>query len=128
MFLIAIPILLPLLILAPRLVPESRDPNPGPLDLTSVLLSFLALLPLVWSIKTTAHDGLSPAVGVAVAIGLVAGTLFIRRQNRSATPMLDMKLFSNAAFSSSLLANFLSIVGLIGFLFFISQHLQLVLG
>ncbi len=54
--------------------------------------------------------------------------LFVRRQNRSATPMLDMGLFSYAPFSASILANFLSIVGLIGFIFFISQHLQLVLG
>jgi MFS transporter, DHA2 family, multidrug resistance protein len=127
-FLIAIPLLLPLLVLAPRLVPESRDPNPGPLDLTSVVLSLVTMLPLVWAIKTVAHDGLSMAVAVAVLIGLTAGTMFVRRQTHSATPMLDMKLFSNAAFSSSILANFLSIVGLIGFLFFISQHLQLVLG
>ena len=28
-FLVAVPILLPLLVLAPRLVPESKDPNPG---------------------------------------------------------------------------------------------------
>ena len=42
--------------------------------------------------------------------------------------MLDIKLFSYGPFSSSILANFLSIVGLIGFLFFVSQHLQLVLG
>jgi DHA2 family multidrug resistance protein-like MFS transporter len=42
--------------------------------------------------------------------------------------MLDIKLFGYAPFWSSILANFLSIVGLIGFIFFISQHLQLVLG
>ena len=54
--------------------------------------------------------------------------MFVRRQNRSATPMLDMALFPHGPFSSSVLANFLSIVGLIGFVFFISQHLQLVLG
>jgi MFS transporter, DHA2 family, multidrug resistance protein len=42
--------------------------------------------------------------------------------------MLDIKLFDYAPFWSSVLANFLSIVGLIGFIFFISQHLQLVLG
>ena len=62
------------------------------------------------------------------AVGIAAGILFVRRQNRSATPMLDMALFSYGPFSSSILANFLSIVGLIGFLFFTSQHLQLVLG
>ena len=42
--------------------------------------------------------------------------------------MLDVELFRSAPFTSSILANFLSIVGLIGFIFFISQHLQLVLG
>ncbi|CAN5476036.1 efflux MFS transporter LfrA [soil metagenome] len=127
-FLIAIPILLPLLVLAPRLVPESRDPNPGPLDPISVVLSFVAMLPFVWAIKTVAHDGPSTAVVAAFLIGIGSGVLFVRRQKRSATPMLDMDLFKHAPFSSSVLANFLSIVGLIGFIFFMSQHLQLVLG
>jgi len=63
---------------------------------------------------------------LVVSVG--SGVLFVRRQNRSATPMLDIKLFGYAPFWSSILANFLSIVGLIGFIFFISQHLQLVLG
>src|SRR5690349_2683282 len=54
-FLIAVPILLPLLVLGPKLIPESRDPNPGPMDPVSVVLSFVAMLPLVWAIKTTAH-------------------------------------------------------------------------
>lgn len=127
-FLVAVPILLPLLVLGPRLVPESRDPNPGPLDLLSVTLSFTAMLPFVWAIKTAAHDGFSGSVVAAFVIGIASGVLFVRRQNRSATPMLDMGLFSYAPFSASILANFLSIVGLIGFIFFISQHLQLVLG
>lgn len=127
-FLIAVPILLPLLILAPKLVPESRDPNPGPLDLFSVVLSFVAMLPLVWAIKTAAHDGLSVLVAAAVVVGIGAGVLFVRRQNRRPIPMLDMELFRSGPFTSSVLANFLSIVGLIGFIFFVSQHLQLVLG
>jgi MFS transporter, DHA2 family, multidrug resistance protein len=127
-FLIAVPLLLPMLVLLPRLVPESCDPNPGPLDLTSVGLSLAALLPFVWAIKTTAHDGVTGASLTAFAVGAVAGVTFVRRQNGSTTPMLDMTLFRSAPFSSSILANFLSIVGLIGFLFFISQHLQLVLG
>ncbi|KAA0085678.1 MFS transporter [Mycolicibacterium sp. P9-64] len=127
-FLVAVPILLPLLVLAPKLVPESRDPSPGPLDPFSVLLSLTAMLPLVWAIKTAAHDGLSWFVVAAFAISVGSGVVFVRRQNRSATPMLDMKLFGYTPFWSSILANFLSIVGLIGFIFFISQHLQLVLG
>lgn len=127
-FLVAVPILLPLLVFAPRLVPESRDPNPGPLDLVSIILAFVAMLPLVWAIKTAAHDGLSPGAAVAALLAILAGVLFVRRQNTREIPMLEMALFRNKPFSSSILANFLSIVGLIGFLFFISQHLQLVLG
>lgn len=127
-FLVAVPILLPLLIFAPRLVPESRDPSPGPVDPLSVLLSLTTMLPLVWAVKTGAHDGLSWLVGGALVISIASALLFVRRQNRSATPMLDIKLFGYAPFASSIMANFLSIVGLIGFIFFVSQHLQLVLG
>jgi len=127
-FLVAVPILLPLLVLAPRLVPESRDPNPGPLDLFSVLLSLTTMLPLVWAIKTAAHDGPSWLVGAALLVSVGSCVLFVRRQRRIATPMLDVQLFRYAPFTCSITANFLSIVGLIGFIFFMSQHLQLVLG
>lgn len=127
-FLMAVPILLPLLVLAPKLVPESRDPNPGPLDPINVLLSLTTMLPIVWGIKSAAHDGFSGLSVAALAAGVVSGILFVRRQRHSATPMLDVDLFRSAPFTSSILANFLSIVGLIGFIFFISQHLQLVLG
>src|SRR3954468_1594308 len=114
-FLVAVPILLPLLVLAPRLVPESRDPNPGPLDLVSVLLTLTTMLPIVWAVKSAAHDGLSGLVVAAVVVGVGSGMTFVRRQRRTATPMLDVGLFANSAFTSSILANFLSIVGLIGF-------------
>jgi MFS transporter, DHA2 family, multidrug resistance protein len=127
-FLVAVPILLPLLVLAPKLVPESRDPSPGPVDPFSVLLSLTTMLPLVWAVKTGAHDGLSWYVVAALTISVLSGVVFVRRQNRSASPMLDIKLFGYAPFASSIMANFLSIVGLIGFIFFVSQHLQLVLG
>lgn len=127
-FLVAVPILLPLLVLAPKLVPESRDPNPGPLDPVNVVLSLTTMLPIVWGIKSAAHDGFSGIAVAALAIGIASGFLFVQRQRRSATPMLDVELFRSAPFTSSILANFLSIVGLIGFIFFISQHLQLVLG
>jgi DHA2 family multidrug resistance protein-like MFS transporter len=86
------------------------------------------MLPLVWAIKTGAHDGASWGVAGALVVAAGSAVIFVRRQNRSATPMLDMKLFRYAPFASSILANFLSIVGLIGFIFFVSQHLQLVLG
>ncbi|QYF73944.1 MFS transporter [Cryobacterium sp. PAMC25264] len=127
-FLIAVPILVPLLLLAGFLIPESKDPAPLRIDLVSVSLSLLTLAPLVFAIKTLTHDGVG-LVGIgALALGLAAGTVFLRRQLRIANPLLDLSLFRHAPFAGSVLANFLAVFSLVGFLFFVSQHLQLVLG
>ncbi|MDH5132657.1 MULTISPECIES: MFS transporter [unclassified Microbacterium] len=127
-FLIAVPVLIPLLIAAPLLVPESRDPNPGRTDPLSIVLSMAAMIPVVYAIKSFAVDGPSLYAGGWALLGLVMGTLFVRRQLRADTPMLDMALFRRGSFSGAILVNLLSVVALVGFLYFVSQHLQLVLG
>ncbi|MBP3978230.1 MFS transporter [Microbacterium sp. BLY] len=127
-FLIAVPVLIPLLIAAPLLVPESRDPNPGRIDPLSILLSMAAMIPVVYAIKSFAVDGPSLYAAGWALLGLVMGTLFVRRQLRAETPMLDMALFRRGSFSGAILVNLLSVVALVGFLYFVSQHLQLVLG
>lgn len=127
-FLLAVPVLLPLLILGPVLVPESRDPRPGPVDPLSIALVMATMVPLVWAIKTTAHDGFGAAVVLAAGIALIAGAAFVMRQLRRRTPMLDVRLFTVPAFSASIAANLLSVFSLTGFLYFVSQHLQLVSG
>ncbi|WP_317259851.1 MFS transporter [Kocuria atrinae] len=43
-FLLAAPVLVAFLISAPLLLPESRDPNPGPVDPLSIVLAVLAML------------------------------------------------------------------------------------
>lgn len=127
-FFIAVPILLPLLVLYRFLLPESKDPNPGPIDLASVGLSFVGMFLVVWSIKTLAHDGVTGwPIGAAV-VGAAAIAWFIIRQLRADVPLLDVRLFKRLPFTASVLANFLSVVSLIAFIFFVSQHLQLVLG
>ncbi len=127
-FLLAAPLLLPLVILAPVLVPESRDPDPGPIDPASTLLVLAALVPVLVAIKAMARDGLSPLGVGLVLVGLLMGTVFVLRQLSAATPMLDVRLFKNKVFSGSVSANLLSVFSLVGFLFFVSQHLQLVRG
>ena len=42
--------------------------------------------------------------------------------------MLDMRLFSRGTFSGALLVNLLSVLSLVGFLYFVAQHLQLIVG
>ncbi|MGW8484006.1 MFS transporter [Microbacterium sp. NPDC055903] len=127
-FLIAVPVLIPLLVAAPLLVPESRDPAPGRIDPISIVLSMAAMIPVVYAIKSLAVDGPSWTVAAWAALGVVMGVLFVRRQLRADIPMLDMALFRRGSFSGAILVNLLSVVALVGFLYFVSQHLQLVLG
>ncbi len=125
-FLLAVPVLVLLLVFAPVFVRESRDPSPGPLDPVGILLSMLALAPVAYGIKELAVHGWAGAA--PIALGAVFGWLFVRRQLRRERPMLDMSLFRRPAFSGSLLVNLCSVIALVGFLYFASQHLQLILG
>ncbi len=127
-FLMAVPVLVPLLVCAPLLLPESRDPHPGRIDPLSIVLSMLTMVPIVFAIKEAAVHGVSLIVPVLAAAGLGFGTLFVRRQLRLETPMLDMRLFARRTFTGALLVNLLSVVALVGFLFFVAQHLQLIVG
>ncbi|WP_083516516.1 MFS transporter [Aeromicrobium erythreum] len=127
-FLINVPLIVLLVPLALWLVPESKDPNPGPLDPTSIMLAVVAMLPVVYGIKHLAKAGLDDVTLASFGLGVAAGVLFVRRQRRSASPMLDLTLFRNPVFSGALAANLLSLMGLTGFLFFAAQLLQLVLG
>ena len=127
-FLLAVPVLALMLILTPVLVPESRDPNPGKVDVLSIGLSVSAMLPVVFAIKHLAKEGPTAVTIAAAVVGLLAGTAFVRRQLRRSSPMLDVRLFRVRAFTGAVLVNLLAIFSLVGFLFFVSQHLQLVLG
>ncbi|WP_438352697.1 MFS transporter [Microbacterium sp. CJ88] len=127
-FLMAVPVLIPLLVLVPILVPETRDPNPGRIDAPSILLSLAAMVPVVYAIKEFAVEGFGSIAPVLFLVGIGFGVLFVRRQLRVESPMLDMALFRRGTFSGAILVNLLSVVGLVGFLYFVAQHLQLVVG
>jgi DHA2 family multidrug resistance protein-like MFS transporter len=127
-FLLAVPVLIPLVVFAPLLVPESRDPKPGRIDPLSILLSMATMVPIVYAIKELAVHGPTTAVAALVVIGVAAGVLFVRRQLRASSPMLDMRLFRRGTFSGALVVNLLSVMALVGFLYFVAQHLQLIVG
>ncbi len=127
-FLVNVPVVLVLLVAGWWLLPESRDPDPGPFDLPSAGLSLLAIVPLVYAVKHLVNSGPDLQVGLAVVLGLGAGALFVRRQRRLPHPMIDVALFRNPAFSGAVLANFIAIFALTGLLYFFSQYLQLARG
>ena len=126
-FLLGIPVMALLLVIGPVLLPEFRDPAAGRLDITSAALSLVAVLAVVYGLKQLAQDGLEGVPLVAIAVGLVVGVLFVRRQSRLAHPLIDLHLFRAPAFSASLAVYTLGILVLFGSFYFIYQYLQLVL-
>jgi DHA2 family multidrug resistance protein-like MFS transporter len=126
-FLLGVPAMLLLLATAPSLLPEYRDASAGRLDLFSVALSLLAILPVIFGLKEIAKNGPSLLPVLAALIGVGFGSAFVLRQRRLDDPLLDMRLFSNRAFSTAVGSMFaITMTGAI--MLFISQYLQLVLG
>ena len=126
-FLLAVPVMALLLVLGP-LLPEFRDPGAGRLDLVSAALSVAAVLAVIYGLKQVTRDGLGWLPAVSIVAGLAAGAAFVRRQHRLADPLLDLRLFRSAAFTTALTTNLLSFFVGFGTLLFITQYLQLVLG
>jgi DHA2 family multidrug resistance protein-like MFS transporter len=127
-FLLALPVMALLLVLGPRVLPEYRDPGAARLDLVSAVMSLVAVLALVFGLKLSAQDGLGWLPAAAVLVGLVVGVIFVRRQLRLADPMIDLRLFRNTAFNTSLATNLVGIFIVVGYFLFVAQYLQLVLG
>ncbi|WP_406018822.1 MFS transporter [Kocuria rhizophila] len=127
-FLLAVPVLLAFLVAAPLILPESKDPHPGPVDPLSIVLAVLTMAPVVYGIKSLATGG-SVLHGVLfMAVGALCGLLFARQQVAKDYPMLDLRFFRSPRFSGGLSVNMMSNVALFGFLFFFTQYLQLVNG
>jgi len=126
-FLLNVPVMVLLLVLAPRLVPEFKDPSPERFDVLSGLLSLCAVLPVIYAVKKVATEGVDLLSVVAAVVGLAAGVLFLRRQ-RGPNPLIDVRLFAERAFSASVAANALTTFAMMGVLLFVAQYLQLVLG
>lgn len=127
-FLIAVPVVGLLIVLAPFLLPEYRTPRPGRTDLFSVGLSLAAMLPVIYGIKQMAKDGIAITSVGSLVVGLVFAVIFVRRQWTLEDPLLDMSLFANRAFSAALLVLLFGLVAVGGTMLLVTQYLQLVVG
>ncbi|MFI6266390.1 MFS transporter [Micromonospora sp. NPDC051006] len=127
-FLINLPAMLMLLLLAPALVPEFRDPAAGRFDVLSSVLSLGALLPIIYGVKESARAGWAAGPALAIVAGLLVGVVFLRRQRRLTHPMVDLALVRRRAVGGALAVNLVAMFAMVGFAIFTTQHLQSVLG
>jgi MFS transporter, DHA2 family, multidrug resistance protein len=123
-----VPVMLGLLLLAPRYVPEFRNPAAGRVDLRSAALSVAGLLGVVYGVKHGARYGVSPSDAAVIAGGLATLALFTWRQLALDDPLVDVRLFARPAFRTAMAATTVSMFVIYGTFFFTAQHLQLVSG
>ncbi|MET9801586.1 MFS transporter [Streptomyces sp. NPDC006368] len=127
-FLIGVPVMLLALVTAPALLPEYRAPKAGRLDVVSMVLFLLGVLPLVYAVKRAAEHGMGGQVVLALVAGALFGGLFLRRQLRLADPLLDLGLFRHRAFLGALVTLLFGMTALNGVEVLVPQYLQMVAG
>ncbi|MEI7743535.1 MAG: MFS transporter [Chloroflexota bacterium] len=116
-------------ILVAAFVPASRDAEPSALDIVGGVLSLLAVAAVVFGIIEGPEEGWgSPITLAALAIGLVAGVLFVAWELRRPQPLLDPRLFLVRRFSAGSLTILVQFFASFGFFFIVTQYLQYVTG
>jgi len=129
-FLINIPLVLLILPLTWRYVPESSDPNaPARLDWTGAALASAGLASLVYGLIASSNQGWGDA-GVLAALGaaLLLLAAFVVVELRRPAPMLPMRLFRSRDFSGANLLTLLLYAALGGGLYFFPLNLIQVQG
>ncbi|WP_330252741.1 MFS transporter [Nocardia sp. NBC_00565] len=127
-FLINVPIAVLAIAAALAVVPPSRAHTPQRLDLPGGALSVVAVAALVYMIIEGPRNGWHAAAIVAGLIAAVATAAFIAWELRHPNPMLDIRKFRIRAFAGANLAVLLFFLAAFGSIYYITQHLQFVLG
>ncbi|MGW9073201.1 MFS transporter [Streptomyces yangpuensis] len=128
-FLINIPLMALILPLGRWLLPESRGSADGPWDVLGALMAAVGVLGSVLGIKRIGAERhlLDAQALVPLLLGAALLVLFVRRQKRREHPLIDMRMFSRAAFSTSVACIVLAMLALVGLELIAVQYLQLVL-
>ncbi|QND52955.1 MFS transporter [Phyllobacterium sp. 628] len=128
-FLINVPIVIAAFALTLWIIPNRAGDKTRPWDLIGSVLIMIGLVGVTYAIKEFAKQKpLYEAALVAVIVGAVFLTLFVRRQLLAKQPMIDFSLFRNRRFSSGVAAAFIASLTLVGMELVLSQRFQLVMG
>ncbi|TDD64972.1 MFS transporter [Actinomadura rubrisoli] len=128
-FMINVPIMLVALVAGAFVLPGARGTVGGRMDLLGVPLSIAGVLGLVYAVKeAAAHGPDEPRVAVSALLGAAALAGFLVRQARAADPLIDLRLFRNAAFSGSVGTNMFAMFALVAQSLIFSLFFQLALG
>ena len=117
------------LLVAGRVIAESRDPAGRRLDLVGQVLAVLTLGSLTFAlIEGNTHGWTSPPILALLTIAIVGLPAFLLVERRSSSPMLALGFFRDPCFSSANAIALLVGFALLGFVFFNTLYFQTVKG
>ncbi|WP_229821456.1 MULTISPECIES: MFS transporter [Streptomyces] len=124
-FLVNVPVIVVILAVGARVIPESKNPVPRRWDLASVALSVTGLAGVVYALKQAGeHAGVNTAILVTALGGAALLYAFVHRQRRLAEPLLDFSLFNERRFTTATLCVIGCFGSYVALLFFLTQWLQ----
>jgi EmrB/QacA subfamily drug resistance transporter len=128
-FLVNLPIVAVALVAGRWLIPASKAPQSGRLDLIGAVLSVAALTVLTYAIiEAPGYGWLSVTTLGLFAVSVVLFVLFVAWEVRSDHPMLPLHLFRNPRFTGAGVSITVMFFALSGVVFLSTQIYQFVLG
>ncbi|GAA3704388.1 MFS transporter [Gordonia hankookensis] len=110
-------------------IATSRDDEPRRFDFPGALLSTSAVFLFVLGLLESPSRGWDDAIVIgALAAGLVLAVVFAFVEYRRDAPLLDVRLFSNRAFSAGAFTILVQFFASLGLFFVVLQRLQLDFG
>lgn len=128
-FYVNVPVVVLGVLLAWRIIPESREVHAARFDLGGFALSIAAIGTLVFTIIEAPEWGWATARtagGFALAAALVGA--FVAYELRREHPLLPVGIFTNRRFSGASVSITSAFFALYGFVFLVAQYFQLVRG
>ncbi|MFQ6398017.1 DHA2 family efflux MFS transporter permease subunit [Nocardia sp. KC 131] len=127
-FLINAPLGLLGLVLAVRLLSaDKKTESAGPLDVFGLALASLAMTGLTYALTEVGSRGVSSLqVLIPLSAGIVMIAAFVVRSLRVVNPVLDIRLYRNALFSSASVATFVFGAATFGAMVLLPLYFQLV--
>ena len=128
-FLINVPIGALGIVVAGRVLPEMPGGAAGRIDVRGFALAAIAAAGIVFGLSVVSLPALPPAVGLTtLAAGIAATFAYVRHARRSASPILDLRLFDNPAARIAITAGSIFRVGVGAVPFLLPLMFQLAFG
>ncbi len=127
-FYVNVPIGVVVLYLIWRILPTHHEEGvERQIDYLGAVLLAAALVPMLIGFTNKQFgDWTDPAVGGLIALGLVLAVVFVFVESRAHEPIVPLTLFRNPAFTASVAAFFLSIMGFFAAVVFLPRWFQFV--